>query len=110
MTSALLSGELDGAYEISPTSIPAFANSTTGKVYLGPSLAMSEIAISNPDGPMGNPQLRAALAMALDRTAIVDKVYNGAGIPNKTFTPPSAWIRRRWTSTRQRMTRSPSPA
>jgi peptide/nickel transport system substrate-binding protein len=91
MTSALLSGELDGAYEISPTSIPAFANSTTGKVYLGPSLAISEIAISNPDGPMGNPQLRTALAMALDRKAIVEKVYNGAGVPNKTFTPPSAW-------------------
>lgn len=91
MTSALLSGELDGAYEVSPTAIPAFKSATNGKMYFGPSLAISELAISNPDGPMGNPQLRTALAMALDRKAIVEKVYNGAALPNKTFTPPSAW-------------------
>ncbi len=91
LTSALLSGELDGAYEVPATSIPAFESSTIGKIYLGPSLSISELAISNPDGPMGNPQLRTALAMALDRKAIVEKVYNGAALPNKTFTPPSAW-------------------
>jgi peptide/nickel transport system substrate-binding protein len=91
LTSALLSGELDGAYEVSPTAIPAFEGATNGKMYLGPSLAISELAISDPDGPMGNPRLRTALAMALDRKAIVEKVYNGAAVPNKTFTPPSAW-------------------
>ena len=67
ITSALLSGEIDGAYEVPPTSIPALKSAPNGKLYFGPSLSVSEIAISNPKGPMGNPQLRKALSMAIDR-------------------------------------------
>ena len=91
ITSALLSGEIDGAYEVPPTSIPALKSAPDGKLYFGPSLSVSEIAISNPDGPMGDPQLRAALSMAIDRQAIADKVFNGAAVPNKTITPQTAW-------------------
>ena len=91
ITSALLSGELDGAYEVPPTSILALKSASTGKLYFGPSLSVSEIAISNPKGPMGDPQLRQALSMSIDRQAIADKVFNGAAVPNKTFTPQTAW-------------------
>lgn len=91
ITSALLSGELDGAYEVPPTSIPALKSASTGKLYFGPSLSVSEIAISNPKGPMGDPQLRQALSMSIDRQAIADKVFNGAAVPNKTVTPQTAW-------------------
>lgn len=91
VTSALLSGEIDGAYEVPPTSIPALRSSSTGKLYFGPSLSVSEIAISNPNGPLGNPKLRTALSMAIDRQAIVEKVFNGAAVANKTLTPATAW-------------------
>ena len=91
ITSALLSGELDGAYEVPPTSIPALKATSGGKLSFGPSLSVSEIVISNASGPMGNPQLRGALSMAIDRQAIADKVFNGAAVPNKTLTPPTAW-------------------
>ena len=91
LTSALLSGEIDGAYEVPPTSIPALKSASDGKVYFGPSLSLSEIAISNPKGPMGNPTIRGALSMAIDRAAIATKVYNGAAIANLTVTPPAAW-------------------
>jgi peptide/nickel transport system substrate-binding protein len=40
---------------------------------------------------MGDPQLRQALSMSIDRQAIADKVFNGAAVPNKTFTPQTAW-------------------
>jgi peptide/nickel transport system substrate-binding protein len=91
ITSALLSGELDGAYEVPPTSIPALRSSSSGKLYFGPSLSVSEIIISNPDGPMGDPKLRAALSAAIDRQAIVEKVFNGAAVANKALTPQTAW-------------------
>ena len=40
---------------------------------------------------MSDPQLRTALSMAIDRQAIVDAIFNGAAIPNKALTPPTAW-------------------
>ena len=91
VTSALLSGEIDGAYEVPPTSIPALKSASTGKLYFGPSLSVSEIVISDPKGPMGDPKLRQALSMAIDRQAIVDKVFNGAAVANKTITPSTSW-------------------
>jgi peptide/nickel transport system substrate-binding protein len=91
LTSALLSGEIDGAYEVPPTTIPALKSAPDGKLYFGPGLSVTELAISNPKGPLGNPAIRGALSMALDRSAIAAKVYNGAALPNETLTPPTAW-------------------
>ena len=91
ITSALLSGEIDGTYEAPATSISALQSASSGKLYFGPSLTVSEVAISNAKGPMGNPQLRKALSMAINRPAIVEKVFSGAAIPDKTFTPTTAW-------------------
>jgi peptide/nickel transport system substrate-binding protein len=91
VTSGLLSGELDGAYEVPPTSIPALKSASTGTLYFGPSLSVSEVVISDPSGPMGDPKLRGALSMAIDRQAIVDKVFNGAAVANKTIVPSTAW-------------------
>jgi peptide/nickel transport system substrate-binding protein len=91
LTSALLSGQLDGAYEIPSTSAPELKTATNGKLYYGPGLTVSEIVPTGQPGPMSNPQLRTALSMAIDRQAIVDAVFNGAAIPNKALTPPNAW-------------------
>ncbi len=91
VTSALLSGQLDGAYEVPATSIPELKTATSGKLYFGPGLTVSEMVPTGQPGPMSNPQLRTALAMAIDRTAIVNAVFNGAAVPNKALTPPNAW-------------------
>ena len=91
LTSALLSGEIDGAYEVPPTSIPALKSASDGKLYFGPGLSVSELCIANPKGPLGNPAIRRALSMAIDRSAIAAKVYNGAASANETLTPPTAW-------------------
>jgi ABC-type transport system substrate-binding protein len=91
VTSALLSGQLDGAYEVPSTSIPELKTASTGKLYFGPGLTVSELLPTGQPGPMNNPQLRTALAMAIDRTAIVNAVFNGAAVPNKALTPPNAW-------------------
>ena len=91
LTSALLSGQIDGAYEVPATSIPELKTASNGKLYFGPGLTVSEIVPTGQPGPMSNPQLRPALSMAIDRAAIVNAVFNGAAIPNKALTPPNAW-------------------
>ncbi len=91
LTSALLSGQLDGAYEVPSTSTPELKSAPNGTLYYGPGLTVSEMLPTGQPGPMNNPQLRTALAMAIDRTAIVNAVFNGAAVPNKALTPPNAW-------------------
>ena len=91
LTSALLSGEVDGAYEVPSTSIPELKTASSGKLFFGPGLTVSELLPTGEPGPMSNPQLRTALTMAIDRTAIASAVFNGAAIPNKALTPPTAW-------------------
>ena len=90
VTSAILSGEIDGAYGLPATGISAL-NSAPGTVYYGPSLDVTEVVVANGKGPLGDPDVRTALSMSLDRQAIAEKIYNGAAVPNKTLTPPSAW-------------------
>ncbi len=91
VTSALLSGQLDGAYEVPTTSIPELKTATNGTLYFGVGLTISEIVPTGQPGPMSDPQLRTALSMAIDRQAIVDAIFNGAAIPNKALTPQTAW-------------------
>jgi len=93
VTSAILSGEIDGAYGIPATSIQAL-ESAPGTIYYGPSLTVVEVIPTNGDTPMGDPNdpdVRTALSMAIDRPSIVDSVFSGHAVLNKTFTPPSAW-------------------
>jgi peptide/nickel transport system substrate-binding protein len=91
LSKALLSGKIDGSYEIPPREIPALSSTSKGKVTYGPGLGVSELLPTSSTGPMADPALRRALSMALDRGAIMEDVYNEAAVPNKTFTPPTAW-------------------
>ena len=91
INSALMSGEIDGLYEVPMATIPALREATYGKLYYGPSLITTAIVPVNPDSPIGNANIRKALSLAIDRQEIVDKVYYGAAMINKTITPPTAW-------------------
>jgi peptide/nickel transport system substrate-binding protein len=91
LTSALRSGEIDGAYEVPAISIPALRHSATGNLYFGPSLEIEQFQSSTTTGPAANPKVREALGISIDRAAIAQKIYFGAAAPNKTLTPPSAW-------------------
>ena len=90
ITSAILSGEIDGSYEVPATSVPALEGAP-GTVYFGPSLTAVSVMAAHADGLAGDPDVRKALSMAIDRQSIVDTVFNGHAVINKTLTPPSAW-------------------
>lgn len=91
LTSALLSGEIDGAYGVPATSYPELKTATDGKLYFGPSLVITELAPTSTTGPIGNVKIRTALSLALDRQAIANVVYYGAATPNEALTPATAW-------------------
>jgi peptide/nickel transport system substrate-binding protein len=91
LTSALLSGEVSGAYGVPATSYPELEKSSSGTLYFGPSLSITELAATTNTGLIGNVKIRQALSLALNRSAIAQVVYDGAASPNLALTPPTAW-------------------
>ncbi|KUL42110.1 ABC transporter substrate-binding protein [Actinoplanes awajinensis] len=91
LTSALLSGEVDGVYGAPAGSIAALQKTSVGKLYFGPSTETFSLGAVATDGPAADPRIRQALDLAIDKTSFVTSVLKGAGEPLKTFTPPMAW-------------------
>ncbi|MBN1527522.1 MAG: ABC transporter substrate-binding protein [Thermoleophilaceae bacterium] len=83
LTSALVSGEVAGAYGIPATSIPALQRAGSGTLYYGPSTQQLGIYTARPEGLMADERVRKALSLAIDRQAIAEKAYSGAAIPNE---------------------------
>jgi peptide/nickel transport system substrate-binding protein len=91
-TSALASGQLDGAYLPAYSGVQTLKASSSGKLYRGPSMLQSIVLFTDKKGPFNDPNLRRAWLKATDRTAIAKTVYGGAAVPfPDTFLPPAAW-------------------
>ncbi|BBH71433.1 ABC transporter substrate-binding protein [Actinoplanes sp. OR16] len=91
LTSALMSGEVDGVYGAPVGSIAALRRSEAGTLYFGPSTESFSIGAVTAEGPAADPRIRQALNLAIDKTSFIASVLKGAGEPLKTFTPPLAW-------------------
>jgi peptide/nickel transport system substrate-binding protein len=91
LTSALLSGSIDGTYEAPASSMTALRTTDAGHLYLGPSTQVIELGPANPDTPMANPDLTNALDRVIDRPALARNVYKGAATANRAVVPPSAF-------------------
>lgn len=87
-SSGLISGELQGMYQVPAASIPQLQNASNGKLYLGPSTASLDLIPTERKGPMSDPRIRQALYWALDRTAVATGVYHGAATPALSFVNP----------------------
>ena len=91
LTSALKSGEIDGAFEVPSSTLPALESSGAGSVYVGPSLALYDLSPIAP-GPAADPKIRQALGMVIDRSALASQIFHGAATPNYTLIPkPTGW-------------------
>ncbi|MER5756750.1 ABC transporter substrate-binding protein [Streptomyces sp. NPDC002088] len=91
LVQGLKSGELDGAYEVPPSVIPSLTGASTGAVHFGPSPQSLEFGVATDKGPLKNPALSQALAIAIDRPALAKAVYHGAAEPNYTLVASSTW-------------------
>lgn len=91
ITQGLLSGELDGAYEVPTKLIPRLKSSDIGTLTFGPSTQSLNLLFLRPDGPLADPKLRQALSMAIDREGLAKTVYQGSASPNYTLIPSNTW-------------------
>lgn len=92
MTTAMLSGEIDGAYHTPYSGLNQLRTTASGKLYLGKSMIFTEIIFASSSGPLVNPALRSALLLAVDRSALAKAVYNNAASPlRNTVVPLAEW-------------------
>ncbi len=78
LTSAFLTGELDGYYPLQLTTLDQLRTSPEVKVYQGPSAASDAMIVSSYAGVLGDVRVRKALSMAIDRQPLIDQLYKGA--------------------------------
>ncbi|MEU0271843.1 ABC transporter substrate-binding protein [Streptomyces sp. NPDC006307] len=91
LTSALLSGQIDGSYEIPSTVTRALRSSRTGTVYYGPSAQTVFLYPTSTASPLADRRIADALSLILDRDALIRNVYDGAAQKPKTFIPSLVW-------------------
>lgn len=88
LTSALMSGEVDGAYDIPTSSASALSKTKSGTLSFGPSTGTLSFGPVASSGPAADPRVREALSLAIDREAYVKNVLGGYGAVAKTFSVP----------------------
>lgn len=81
LTQALLNGTIDGAYESPVAGVTQLQNTSQGKLYLGRNLQTLSMLIANPGGTLGNPRVRQALSMMIDRTGLANATFAGTARP-----------------------------
>ncbi|MEU0403491.1 ABC transporter substrate-binding protein [Streptomyces sp. NPDC006197] len=91
LTSALLSGEVDGTYELPPSSATALGKAGDGAVHLGPSTQNVLLIPGNAESPAADRKLLDALSLVIDRDALIRNVFGGDATPLKSLVPPLTW-------------------
>ncbi|WP_194904569.1 ABC transporter substrate-binding protein [Catenulispora rubra] len=91
LSTGLLSGQIDGSYEVPLTTMKALANSKIGTRHYGISTQSTALALANPDTPLADQRLDQALALTLDDNALIKDVYGGSAAMLKTAVPPTVW-------------------
>jgi peptide/nickel transport system substrate-binding protein len=91
VTDGLLSGQIDGAYEVPVSAVKTLEKSSVGKLYLGISTEFGVLSFTTKAGPIQNPLIRRALSLAIDRQVIASTVFSGAAVPIYSLSFPSTW-------------------
>ena len=96
MVQALKNGEIDMADELQPSLLPSLEGDDSITVQKVTPDCWNNLAFNfGGQGPDADPNpaladlaVRKAIALAIDKQAIVDKVYPGAGVPGETIVRP----------------------
>ncbi|MGW0719263.1 ABC transporter substrate-binding protein [Streptomyces sp. NPDC002778] len=91
LTGALLSGEVDGTYELPPSSATALARTDKGAVHLGPSTQNVLLIPGNAASPAADRKVLDALSLVIDREALIKNVFGGDATTLKSLVPPFTW-------------------
>ncbi|HEX5795111.1 MAG TPA: peptide ABC transporter substrate-binding protein [Geminicoccaceae bacterium] len=87
-TKRFRAGEIDVQYDFASEQIDWLEENLPEETRIAPWLGIYYYAINTRQAPFDKPALRQALAMAIDREAITDKVLRTGEIPAYSFVPP----------------------
>ncbi|MFF4776779.1 ABC transporter substrate-binding protein [Microtetraspora fusca] len=90
IASALETNAIDGSYDVPIDAVDRLSASSAGTLYLGKSLQVVGV-ISTGSGPLGDPAVRRALALATDREAIAATVFSGTAQVPRSLVPRGGW-------------------
>jgi peptide/nickel transport system substrate-binding protein len=91
LTSALVSGEVDGTFAAPQADLDRLTHSSAGTLTQGSSLQVASLSASATSGPLADPNVRQALNLAIDRVALCKAVYHGAADPVRSAILPPTW-------------------
>jgi dipeptide transport system substrate-binding protein len=75
----------------SPADLPSIKADPSLVLMQQPGLNIGYLAFNNQKPPFTDKRVRQAINMAIDKKAILDAVYQGAGQPAKNLIPPTMW-------------------
>ena len=87
----LLAGECDIMPYPAPADLEALKADEDLVVQEQEGLNIGYISYNTTEAPFDNPEVRKALTMAIDKAAIIEAVYQGAGQDAKNLIPPTMW-------------------
>lgn len=87
----LRAGECQVAPYPAPADLPALKADPKLQVMSQPGLNIAYLAMNNLKPPFNDVRVRHAIVEAIDKKAILDAVYQGAGQPAKNLIPPTMW-------------------
>jgi peptide/nickel transport system substrate-binding protein len=86
---ALQSKDVDLAMQMSPVDIPTVTSDTNLQaIDRGSACNVGVLGMNQTHKPFDNPKIRQAVAYAIDRQALVDAFFGGAGVVATTWAPP----------------------
>jgi peptide/nickel transport system substrate-binding protein len=89
--SGMLTGAIQGSYYFGDPALSQLEHSSAVKVYQGPGQSTDAFIVSAASGPLANVKVRQALSLALDRTALVSDVYQGAALMPRWLANPGTF-------------------
>jgi ABC-type transport system substrate-binding protein len=87
----LAAGEADGLDTLSSEEVTRLQGDSGFRLYLRPPINIFYIGLNNTQPPLDDERVRQALAMAIDREAIVESLYPGTGVVAEQFVPPDLY-------------------
>ncbi|MFA1822144.1 glutathione ABC transporter substrate-binding protein [Virgibacillus oceani] len=84
-------GDSHMAYPLSPSDIPQIEGTEDVSVLQQPSVSLSYIGFNMEKEPFDDPLVRQAINMAIDKSQIIDGIYDGIGIPAIGPIPPDVF-------------------
>ncbi len=91
MLTLLQTHELDFYYRASESQLPSLQNIPGTRVVISPFTRFADLGLNAANPALADVHVRRALAYALDRRALVQKVTHGVALPGDSDQPPSFW-------------------